>query len=566
MTAVVARSSRTTAEPGLPAQRTSPPPTPAAPGSAAARKHWWADRGIRTKILAAVAVPVIGAAVIGVMGISSMGHASRDIHSLYESNMARVGAVATIEKSYLLMRINSLSAGVAQGEQKIQEQLDRFADSSKEFDTDVAAYRAIGLNETREKDLAELVGLIDQYRKIQQTVLAPLALAGNGSGWIDARDQQVTPLSVKVQAVFDRLNAAERDDATAMIASVDASNSSDTITSIVILAVAIIASVALGLAIAAGTGRASRRVLAVLTGLASGDLTGSTGLDTRDEMGQMGAALDEATASLRSVMATVVGGADAVAASSEELSASSTQISAAAEETSAQAGVVASASEQVSSNVQTVSAAAEQMAASIGEIAANAAEAASVAGRGVEAARSTSTAMHALDDSSKEIGNVISLITSIADQTNLLALNATIEAARAGESGKGFAVVANEVKELAQGSATAAAEISRLVEGIQHDTAAAVAAIEEISGIIEQISDRQATIASAVEQQTATTSEITRSVAEAATGTGEIASNITGVSTAADSTTEALGQATAAIAELSRMAADLRTSVAGFTY
>ncbi|MCW2705727.1 MAG: Methyl-accepting chemotaxis protein, partial [Blastococcus sp.] len=78
--------------------------------------------------------------------------------------------------------------------------------------------------------------------------------------------------------------------------------------------------------------------------------------------------------------------------------------------------------------------------------------------------------------------------------------------------------------------------------------------------------DRQTTIASAVEEQTATTSEMSRSVQEAASGTGEIATNITGVSTAADSTTQALGQTRIAVDELSRMASDLRATVGRFTY
>jgi methyl-accepting chemotaxis protein len=184
----------------------------------------------------------------------------------------------------------------------------------------------------------------------------------------------------------------------------------------------------------------------------------------------------------------------------------------------------------------------------------------------VTAAASTTATVAKLGDSSAEIGNVIKVITSIAEQTNLLALNATIEAARAGEAGKGFAVVANEVKELAQETAKATEDIARRVQAIQGDTGAAVSAIEEISAIVAQISDRQTTIASAVEQQEATTNEMSRSVTEAAGGTAQIASNIASVSGAADSTTQALTQTRTAVDELSRMAADLRTAVGRFSF
>ncbi|MCW2777595.1 MAG: putative methyl-accepting chemotaxis protein, partial [Frankiales bacterium] len=120
-------------------------------------------------------------------------------------------------------------------------------------------------------------------------------------------------------------------------------------------------------------------------------------------------------------------------------------------------------------------------------------------------------------------------------------------------------------KELAQETAKATENISRMIETIQGDTAGAVDAIAQISAVIGQINDYQTTIASAVEEQTATTNEMSRSVAEAATGSTEIASSITNVASAAAATTSGVQRSREAAEDLARMSGDLRTLVGQFT-
>jgi methyl-accepting chemotaxis protein len=305
-------------------------------------------------------------------------------------------------------------------------------------------------------------------------------------------------------------------------------------------------------------------ILKTVQAVAEGDLTRTVAISGSDAIGQLGEGFGSLIRDLKQNMTSIAQNAQSLAASSEQLTSSSQLMAANSEETSAQAGSVSAASEQVSKNVQTVAAGAEQMTASIKEIARNAHEAARIATSAVRVADVTSGTISKLGDSSLEIGKVIKVITSIAEQTNLLALNATIEAARAGEAGKGFAVVANEVKELAKETAKATEDISQKIDAIQGDTTEAVKAIKEIRGIIGEVNDISTSIAGAVEEQTATTNEIGRNVAEAAQGVTDIARNITGVAQSAQNTALGATQAQAAAVALSQMAGTLQELVAQF--
>ncbi|MBM7806519.1 methyl-accepting chemotaxis protein [Geodermatophilus bullaregiensis] len=544
---------------------TIPTDVPGRGPAAGARSSWWGDRGVKTKVLTAVGAASGVALVVGataVLGLDGAAERSTQLSTQVEA----LSDVTTMRGAVKDARIKARDALIAVDPDRSQEALDALPGIADRFAAAREAYEVTDLSEEQQRLAAEAQDAFDQYLQAEQQLLEPLALANQYAAWDQANQTQVVPFGEAAEEAANELVEIEKAEAAADAQAAVGSAGQQRVLVLVVLAAGLAVAFGLGLLVARGLARGVARVQDVAEGLSAGDLTRSTGLTTKDEVGRMGAALDTAMTELRAVLASVAGASDAVAASSEELSASSAQISASAEETSAQSGVVAGAAEEVSRNVQTVAAGAEQMGASIREIASNAAEASAVAARAVTAAETTTATVAKLGESSAEIGNVVKVITSIAEQTNLLALNATIEAARAGEAGKGFAVVANEVKELAQETAKATEDIARRVQAIQADTGAAVGAIGEISQIVAAISDRQTTIASAVEEQTATTNEMSRSVQEAAQGSGQIADNITGVSTAAESTTQALTQTRTAVDELSRMAADLRTSVARFTY
>jgi len=536
---------------------------PMAGGSPGGPLGWWSDRGVKVKVLTAVGVAALVATAVGVVGIGAVTATSEASDTLYSDNVQSIVRLGEVRDDLKDVRMATRSALVAQLPSdtelalvKVDAALARFATNIAEYERDVDPERAAVV--------ARITAAVQEWTAFHEQTLEPLERGKAYAEWMVANNSR--GMLIEAGTLLDRLTVQETNDAAASAAASQATARTARTATVVILVVGVLFALALGAAVSIGIARSARRVQASVQALATGDLTASTGLTSNDELGQMGQGLDAALASLRTVMSSVATSADAVAASSEELSSSSGQIATSSEETSAQSGVVSAAAEEVSRNVNTVAAGAEQMGASIREIAQNANEAARVAASAVAEAEATNTTVLKLGESSRQIGDVVKLITSIAEQTNLLALNATIEAARAGEMGKGFAVVANEVKELAQETARATEEIGRRVEAIQSDTTGAAAAIGRISGIIGSINDYQLTIASAVEEQTATTSEMSRSVLEAAAGSGEIAQNIVGVSAAASSTNQALARTRVAVDQLAGMANDLRASVARFTY
>ncbi|AQS59944.1 methyl-accepting chemotaxis protein [Desulforamulus ferrireducens] len=213
--------------------------------------------------------------------------------------------------------------------------------------------------------------------------------------------------------------------------------------------------------------------------LAEGDLTQTMDhLHQKDEIGDLARAFQKMEDELKRVISLIIADSMTLAAHSQQMSAASQEVSANVHGIAGLTTELAATAENQAANAMGASAVSRE-----------AEEVAREGGRAVqdvinkmESIRSTvnnsTQVMAKLSEQSKQIGQIIAAITGIADQTNLLALNAAIEAARAGEHGKGFAVVAEEVRNLAEKSATAAKEISSIVSEIRQDIEQAVEAME----------------------------------------------------------------------------------------
>lgn len=320
------------------------------------------------------------------------------------------------------------------------------------------------------------------------------------------------------------------------------------------------------------------RLLDELSSLADGDLTVEATV-TEDITGAIADSINYAIEALRELVTTIDDTAE--------------QLDGAARQTQASAKHLAEASDNQSNQVFSATEAISGIAVSIEEVSGNADRSSDVARhsvdvahKGAEAVRRTIDGMNAiretiqdtskrikrLGESSQEIGNIVELINDIAEQTNILALNASIQASMAGEAGRGFAVVADEVQRLAERAASATKQIEVLVKTIQSDTKEAVVSMERTTadvvsgallaenagaslGEIEQVSNQIAqlvqNISGTARQQSGAAADVTRTM-----GVLREISVQTADGTSATSNS---------IARLAELAAELRTSVSGFT-
>jgi len=531
------------------------------------------NAGLRAKIMGIVVVFALVTLLSSAVAIRGIMEASTDTRTVeqLQNNVAFPIGVVHQEELKARMLISTYAAMPLQTALSQQQWLDDIAETDADLEAAILQYEegVAGLREASETLAGEhweaFKSAWADWKNVRDAQMAPAAGASDQGEFQNAFYAGATALDRAIAS----LEAEEALVAEAAVAISDKAKKEATaaiVTAIVVVGVAIAIAGFLALLATSVLRRQVANVRRVTTALADGDFTVSSGARTTDELGQMGMALDEATANLRAIMGRVAASAQAVASAAGDLAAGREQVASTSAEVSSKAEMVAIAASEVSRNLTDVSSGSEEMTASIREIAHSTAEAARVAQQAADAAAAANGQISRLGLSSQEIGNVVKVITSIAEQTNLLALNATIEAARAGEAGKGFAVVAGEVGELARETARATDDIARRVEAIQADSQGAVSAIGQISSIVESINEFQSTIASAVEQQTATTNEMGRNVSDAAMGSEDIAGGIGTVAQAAHTTVSVMSSVGESIEELNRLSSELSERVATFRY
>jgi methyl-accepting chemotaxis protein I, serine sensor receptor len=316
----------------------------------------------------------------------------------------------------------------------------------------------------------------------------------------------------------------------------------------VAVAVGVILAVVIGMMLIRAIVGPINEAVSVANAVASGDLTSRIEVNSNNETGRLMQALRQMNDNLVDLVSKVRSGTDSIYTASSEIASGNSDLSQRTEEQASSLEETASSMEELTSTVRQNADNARQA----NQLASGASE---VAVRGGTVVGQVVQTMSAINDSSKKIVDIISVIDGIAFQTNILALNAAVEAARAGEQGRGFAVVATEVRTLAQRSAAAAKEIKELignsVSKVEDGTRLvdeAGATMNEIVNSVKRVTDIMAEISAASQEQSSGIEQVNQAVTQMDEVTQQNAALVEEAAAAAESMQEqahALSQAVA---------------------
>jgi methyl-accepting chemotaxis protein-1 (serine sensor receptor) len=467
---------------------------------------------ISTRLMLLLGTLAVMLVTIGLTGLSGISQSNDALKSVYEDRTIPMGQLGDVQHQVLLNRLAIANSVLDPTPESLTKNIADVGTNLVTLQKAWGAYMATYL--TPEETVVANKFIADRTRLVQEGLQPAVAAlrANDVEGAHRLILEKIRPLSAPVEAGMEALMDIQLKEAKAEYDAAEARYSTTRALSISAIVAGVLFAALVGLSLIRGITRSLREALDVANAVAQGDLSHSIRLDGKDEVAQVLLALANMQDSLSKVVTSVRQG-------SEEVATASAQIASGNHDLSARTESQASALEQTAASMEQLSATVRQNAANAEQANQMAHGARGTAMQGGEVMTQVVETMKHINDSSKRIFDIISVIDGIAFQTNILALNAAVEAARAGEQGRGFAVVASEVRSLAGRSAAAAKEIKSLigtsVERVEQGTALvskAGVAMADVVNSIQRVTDMMGAISVASQEQSAGVSQVGEAV------------------------------------------------------
>lgn len=567
---------------------------------------WFHNLKTAYKLAFLIVIALLSSAVLSATGYYYLLKANTDITSMYKDKLVPVQLIneaCTYARASQSDMLELIITNDNNRKKELKIDLDRLSDK---FSNNLAEYEQTKLDPFELETIPKVKNSMQKYRQERDRVVQ-LAIEDKDADAYTLFEQRVRPPMEEFQQYLTQL--AEYNVKTAK--SIDTQNDLDfehsrnVLLSIVFIIFLLL--IVSGLYIAQTITKPLSSMVEICKELSLGDFREKERVFSgKDEIAQLADELVSMRTSLRNLMKNVHESAEQLAAASEELTASADQSAQASVQVANSIAEVAKGSEQQLAATNHTTSVFQGLSTGIHQVAANANKAAlqssTVSDKAKEGNFEVNKAVEQmtriektviasaglvskLGDRSKEIGNIVDTIASIAGQTNLLALNAAIEAARAGEQGRGFAVVAEEVRKLAEQSQAAAKQIAELIGEIQNDTEKAVVSMNngthevelgadivnhsgnsflEIVNLVTDISKQVQEISGEMDQMATNSQQIVGSVEKIDKLSKLAAEESQSVSAATEEQSASMEQISSSSQDLSRLAQDLQLSVNKF--
>ena len=561
---------------------------------------------VNVKILIMVVIAVVGMAIIGIRGAVSINDGHKQMQQMYDVEIKSVELLGNAESKMRTIQVRSMQV-IADPTRMTELSKTQQKDIS-EMEAILQEYATLAKMDGSADGLDEMLGYWDSFKKSMPAVMTAVQQGGTQAG-IDEYNRKGKDDTVKLRDSLNSLINITKEKAKAANEAAIESGRSSMMVMLITTIVCVLLLLAFSYKLINSIRDALNIMVHVCDKLSSGNFIVRTEPSQRkDELGDVHRALYDMTLKIGDLLKEVSKTTEQMAAASQQLNSSSMESANAA--TSVAQSVADAASVVVqqqtavtngTDSVASISQSVKSISQETEEISQEADQAAKKAEAGnlvveksvnqihsvEEKVRTTARLVDELGARSQEIGAIVDTISDLAGQTNLLALNAAIEAARAGEQGRGFAVVAEEVRKLAEQSATAAQQIADLIGRIQDDTSKAVASMdsdrqavvqgaesveglrqvfEEINGLVIDVAGKIESMSDSIQHVADQSSEITNHMEQIDTGAAKVADNMQSISAATEEQSASAQEIASASDSLARQAQDVQENLQKFKF